>query len=414
MRLWTAQYTTQARASAALHGDSAGSPLVTETLYLPDERSVREALLARGLTPVHIYPYRKPWWSSLGRRAEWQKQIINALRFQSSTRSAGTALRNIAEHEPNPARRQAMLPMRAVIAAGGSFVGAVRTLNLYDRPTLAILAAGEASGRLAEAFREAAAHLDGQTGVWRQLTAAAAWIAVEFAMVYSGVAGLQFYFLPSMTEQAKSMSADQADVLLGAADMIWWLNGALLAVLTGACLLALWLAAVWTARRGKPGNNEAISVLRRMPMVGGHMAHSALARSMRMLARLLRAGVPVDRALGICRDVADDQRGRAYWAGTLERIRAGVPPARAMSEGGLDPHEAEQLLTTTDTAAQMPLVLDAIADERAHRADLAIKAFSRSMTYGMVGIGTLSILLSLWLMQLQGDGTMDILSNALQ
>ena len=76
----------------------------------------------KGFWPITIREQKPPLFEWMDVRSRvWQIQLLRALRFQSATASAGTALLNIIEGETDPRRRLAFLPTRTVLKGGGSF-----------------------------------------------------------------------------------------------------------------------------------------------------------------------------------------------------------------------------------------------------------------------------------------------------
>lgn len=162
-----------------------GTVLIQEDdFYLPDAHAVRRQLRAKGYWPIEIFEQKPPLFEWMDVRSrDWQLQLLRAIRFQSATASAGTALLNIIEGEQDPRRRLAFLPSRTVLKGGGSFSEALRVLKLMDAPTMAIIMAGERAGDLKGVVLHAIEHVEQKTSQYKAIIAALSWISFDIITV---------------------------------------------------------------------------------------------------------------------------------------------------------------------------------------------------------------------------------------
>src|ERR1700722_2085829 len=171
MKLFHAKY-AQARPG--------GVNILEEDFYLPDAHSVRRQLRSKGLWPISISELKPTLFEWMDVRSRgWQIQLLRALRFQSVTASAGTALLNIIESEQDPKRRMAFLPTRTVLKGGGSFSEALRALRLMDSATMAIITAGERAGDLKGVIQHAIEHAEEKGKGLKVVLTALSWLAFD-------------------------------------------------------------------------------------------------------------------------------------------------------------------------------------------------------------------------------------------
>ncbi len=176
--------------------------ILEDDFYLPDVHSVRRQLRGKGLYPINIHELKPPLfeWMDVRSRA-WQLQLLRALRFQTATTSAGTALLNIIEGEQDSRRRLAFLPTRTVLKGGGSFSEALRELKLLDAATMAIITAGERAGDLKGVIQHAIEHVEQKGSQYKALTAALSWFSFDLITIIGSIWGTQFGFIPYLKAQ---------------------------------------------------------------------------------------------------------------------------------------------------------------------------------------------------------------------
>ena len=173
-----------------------------EDFYLPDQTAVRRQLRNKGYWPIEIREQKPPMFEWLDVRSRaWQLQLLRALRFQSATASAGTALLNIIEGEHDPRRRMAFLPTRTVLKGGGSFSDALRELRLMDAATMAIITAGERAGDLKGVIQHAIEHTEEKGKQYKTVIAALSWLSFDISNIVGAVWGAQFGFIPYLKSQ---------------------------------------------------------------------------------------------------------------------------------------------------------------------------------------------------------------------
>src|SRR5580704_17871669 len=226
MKLFHARYVqSQSRAAKVLEDD----------FYLPDMRAVRRQLRNRGYWPISIREQKPPLfeWMDVRSRA-WQIQLLRALRFQSHTASAGTALLNIIEGESDPKRRIAFLPTRTVLKGGGAFSDALRELRLLDAATTAIITAGERAGDLKGVIQHAIEHTEEKGKQAKVVITALSWLSFDITNIIGAIWGAQFGFIPYLKSQGmKSTDPAAIERFNSAIKIATWVNGTLLVLITG-------------------------------------------------------------------------------------------------------------------------------------------------------------------------------------
>jgi len=403
MKLFHARFAQpQPGGSVAVHEDD---------FYLPDESAVRRQLRNKGYWPIDIRELRPPMfeWMDVRSRA-WQLQLLRALRFQSATASAGTALLNIIEGEKDPHRRLAFLPTRTVLKGGGSFSEALKGLRLMDAATMAIITAGERAGDLKGVIQHAIEHTEEKGKQYKTIIAALSWLSFDITNIIGAVWGAQFGFIPWLkTQPMTSKDPNAIEHFNTAIQRATWINGTLLVLITGICVAAVVLAGLYWMNRHKPEHFTA-RILMKTPIFSSYLRNVSLQDTCKLMTRLLRGKVPLAEAIQIIIEGTVEPATRGYWLASRDRIMAGVDPARALARWPLNKAEHDQI-TTIQSVDQLAEVYEAIGGERAMMA----KADQRRIT--VLGIVIMMVLFGavvltmIYLLMIQNEGFLNSLHS---
>jgi type II secretory pathway component PulF len=402
MKLYHARY-AQPRAG--------GVKILEEDFYLPDAHSVRRSLRNRGFWPISIDEQKPPLfeWMDVRSRA-WQIQLLRALRFQSATASAGTALLNIIEGEQDPRRRLAFLPTRTVLKGGGSFSDALRVLRVMDAATMAIITAGERAGDLKGVIQHAIEHTEEKGKQYKTVIAALSWLSFDIINIVGAIWGAQFGFIPYLRSQGTKTTDPEAIARFEHAIRIaTWINGTLLFVITGVIAGVMILVALYWANRHRPDHFTS-KIMMKAPIFSSYLRNVSLQDTCKLIRRLLQGKVPLAEALGIIIESVYEPSARSYWMESRARVMAGVEPARALAQWPLTKAERDQI-TTIQSVDQLAEVYGAIADERA----LMAKADQRRIT--ILGVITMmfffgaTVLTMIYLLTIQNQSFLDSLHS---
>ncbi len=388
-----------------------GVNILEDDFYLPDASAVRRQLRNKGFWPITIREQKPATfeWMSVRSRA-WQIQLLRALRFQSVSASAGTALLNIIEGEQDKRRRLAFLPTRTVLKGGGSFSEALRALRLMDAATMAIITAGERAGDLKGVIQHAIEHSEEKGKHVKVIMAALSWLAFDIMNIISAIWGAQFGFIPYLKNQG-TKATDPAAVQRfdHAINVATWINGTLLVLITGISVAAMILVGLYWVNRHR-SDHFTSRLMMKAPVISSYLRNVSMQDSCKLMRRLLQGKVPLADALGIIIESSIEPATRLYWTESKERIMAGVDPARALGRWPLTKAERDQI-TTIQSVDQLAEVYAAIAEERGMMA----KADQRRIT--ILGIMTMmfffgaTVLTMIYLLTIQNQSFLDNLTS---
>jgi len=403
MKLWSAKYAVPMQS---------GSPQVMqEDFYLPTATDVRRFLRIRGFHPISITERKKPMleWFEV-RSQKWALQLLRALRFQTATASAGTALLNIIENENDPRRRVAFLPTRTVLKAGGTFAEALKVLRLLDAAAMAIIIAGERAGDLKGVIPHAIEHIEQKGKQMKTVTVALGWVVFDIISVFTTIVSAHFQFIPYLKEKGiESKDLEAVEKFQSALARAEFINMSLMVI----CGLLLVLSAVsvysYLRNRDKP-DHWLNRCLTKLPVFSEYLRNTSFSDTGKLLARLIRGHVALDDSLLILQESTIDPSVLDYWRKSHARMMAGAPPNRALARPPLTKTEQDQIATVQESL-QIAEVFESIADERKLMAkDSQRKIFLLGL-FVMMGIFGIVTLTMIYLVMIQNQGFMDSLSQ---
>lgn len=374
-----------------------------EDFYLSDAHAVRRSLRARGVWPIKILEQKPPLFEWMDVRSrDWQLQLLRAIRFQSATASAGTALLNIIEGEADPRRRLAFLPCRTVLKGGGSFSEALRELKLLDAATMAIIVAGERAGELKGVIQHAIEHVEQKGSQYKAIIAALSWLSFDIFSVVSAIWGTQFGFIPYLKEQGtKSTDPDAVAKFDQGIKMVTYLNGGMLIVTSLIIFFVVFFIVSYWKNRHK-SDHFTSRMMMKVPLLSTYLRNTSMKDTCKLMARLIRGKVPLAEALEIIIESSVEPTARIYWTECQKKVMSGVEPARALSRWPLTKAEMDQIVTI-QSVDQLGEVYEAIAEERALMGKTDQRKIFKFGLFILIALSGVTILTTIYLLMLQNQ-----------
>ncbi|MDD3288224.1 MAG: type II secretion system F family protein [Alphaproteobacteria bacterium] len=389
-----------------------GSVVVHEDdFYLPDVTTVRRQLVNKGFYPINIWELKPSMFEWMDVRSrDWQLQLLRALRFQTVSTSAGTALLNIIEGEQTPARRLAFLPARTVLKGGGSFAEALKELKLMDAATMAIITAGERAGDLKGVIAHAIEHVEEKGKQYKAIMAALGWLSFDIINIIGAIWGAQFGFIPYLKKQGiKTTDMAAIEKFNRSIELVSWVNGTLIVVTTAIVVGGVFLAGSYWFNRHKP-NHFASRLMMKTPLIAHYLRNVSIQDTSKLMTRLLRGKVPLADSIEIILESTVEPATRIYWTDCQKRVRSGIEPSRALGRWPMTKAECDQI-ATIQSVDQLSEVYDSIAEER----HLMAKTDQRKIViFGIMAMMVLfgaTVLTMIYLLMIQNTGFLENLNQ---
>jgi general secretion pathway protein F len=281
-------------------------------------------------------------------------------------------------------RTGVFLALERRIAAGAALSEAMGSLpRFFPRHLADLVEAGETAGNLAQAFDQFSESMLNTLGLNRQIKRTLLYIKTVLLIQFALLAFLSIKVLPVWVEVLQEMNPgtqpgygqyalqtmplvalvvpDLHTVITISDNLANW-GGPLLALIAG---IAGWRFLARFRRRRSWASRGASSALLLLPWFRGLVVRHNLGLIATMLHGLLRAGVPLDRALAMAMGSDLLPAYRNWVAAFRERIQQGDSMAEALARvhrRGLIPDSFRGLLEAGERAGQVPEMFERIAE----------------------------------------------------
>ena len=359
---------------SAIGQDGATQPGVIEA---PDERAAVLALREQGKLPVRVEPDAPK--GAIGRllAAEfaWRRglgaaDVAEAIHELATMLAAGQdldrALRYIADTAPRRATRACFTDLRQSVRNGASLATALERHRASFTPlSIAVVRAGEAGGRIAEALERLAVMLERERAMAQAIQSAMIYPVLLLVAAIGAIAVILTQVLPQFVPlfaEAGSALPPSTRVLLAAGDFVGAYGMLLLLALLG--LVAL----VQAARRNEGVATQIDRLRLNMPIFGVVHREILAGRFTRTLGTLLANGVPLIAALRITGPVLQNRVALHMVEEATEASTRGAGLSGTIAASGIFPLRTGQLLRLGEENGELGAMALRAADIHEERA----------------------------------------------
>ncbi len=385
-----------------------GPKTSTETMYLPTENDVRDAVQKKGGHVLTIRAHsRTPIERLLARSSWWQVQLLRGIMFRATSTSPGVALWKIIESETNPTRQNILAPAREALARGLGLMDALKALQIFDRSTLAIISASERAGKLAEGIPYAINSITEKRKNKGAIMGTMGWLAFDVISIVQSLTWGKGMVLGWFKDNAPKGGEELEKYLRVTANLELTWNLLIWAAYGIAAFMA-WCVFSFIMNRGKR-DWPTQRLVRSIPLIGGYMRDLSFSDSMSAATRMLRSNVPINETLQQSSEASNSPEVAAYWDAANEQLARGIGLGTALDREPLSRSERLELATLSDLS-QVATIMESIGELRAQAARVKHKlivmlAFLLTGVYLTIGIG--SAIYALTVMNMSMDGMMD-------
>lgn len=309
-----------------------------------DARSLAAVLRAQGLVPVHITemtadaPAAAPTRRRRGGRPKLD-DIAPFVRQLSVMLNAGVSLDvslgDLAKQIDRTSFAGVVNDLRDRVWAGERLSDAMKVHSQVFTPlVVALVHAGEESGKLAQILGDLASYLESQVQLRRHVVTALSYPAFVAAFFTLVVLFLFLFFLPKFEGIYAALDQDLPLITVWALGVSAWMRRwffLILVVLAGAVALAVVYGRTPKTRK----RLDAFMI--RLPVLGDVLLKSQLVRFAETFATLQRSGVPILASLDIAKTTAGNHVIEAALGQAREEILRGSFLSREMAKHPIFP-----------------------------------------------------------------------------
>lgn len=378
-----------------------------QTFFLPDERSVRDAIRQNKGVPLCIREKKYKWWQREWVNKDYKIRFLRAIGFHTNAGlSPERALAIVVESESHTGKRVEIEPAFEVIKRGGCFSEAMEQIRMFDKSVIAILKSGEKGMHLKQAIKLAIDYMEEKKKMWKTFTGGLAFLSFDVFSAVSSVLGIQFVFIPWLKENGISAAAKQeeAQKFNDALNNLQLFNAAFLVITILFTLLSIiFIFCVFSKNENARKLIDAVS--NRIPIVRSIVYDGLLADTFSIVGRMLKGHVQFDIATETAADSAPIHAVKKLWWEAKQRILFGDTIARAMDSPLLTKGEKIEL-NAHQNSQQLGDIFLSMSEERNYFHKRGIKAGIYISLMAVILYAAAVSLIGLKALMIQNEGVM--------
>ncbi len=325
---------------------------------------LRAELRKQGINPTVVKPKTKPFFGAAGSTIKPQDIAVFSRQIATMMQSGVPMVQSfeiIAGGQKNPRMKDMVSGVKTEIEGGSSLSEALGKYPLYfDDLYQNLVRAGEGAGVLDVVLNTIANYKENIETLKGKIKKALFYPAIVIAVAIIVSAVLLIFVVPSFRNVFQSFGADLPAFtlfILACSDFViswWWAI-----VLAMAAAIIGFIAA---KKRSRAFAHFLDRTILKIPVIGGVMHNSAIARFARTLAVTFKAGVPLVEAL----DTVAGATGNIVYEEAVRRIRddvaVGYQVNMAMKQVNLFPNMVIQMTAIGEEAGALDTMLYKVAE----------------------------------------------------
>ena len=282
----------------------------------------------------------------------------------------------LARQERNPVWQAVLVSLADGIRSGGTISdGLTRHPKIFDRQYVGMIKAAESGGMLAIILERLARHLEKSAQIKARVRSAMTYPMVIMIVAVSIVVALLAFVVPKFERIFSEVlkGAPLPALTQGVLASSRFVQGHWL-MLLGSLVLA-GAGGHWLQARGDRAR-ALDRLLIRLPLLGGLLLKTAVARFSRTLGTMLVSGVPILQALQLTREAAGNRAVAEEIEAIYRRVREGENLARPLAESGVFPPVVAGMVEVGEETGTLPAMLGRLADMYDDEVDNAVASLT--------------------------------------
>lgn len=307
------------------------------------------------------------------------------------------ALEVLAEQSTNNKLKKVILEALRDVEGGTSLSQAISKFPKVFSPTyVALVRAGEASGKLDEILQRLAATMEAERELKSKFKGAMIYPAIVMIAMVGVFVLLMVFVVPKLADMYESLNVD----LPGSTKMMITVSDFMVEqkLIVFLCVVALFIFFKWFTQTNE-GKQAKMFIFFSLPVFGKINRQKELTSFTRTLSLLMSSAIPIVEALNIVAQVIqnDELKAAAYEA--AQNVEKGNSLSEYFRRNKVFPPLVSQMASVGEETGQMDAVLEKVSDYFDGETDNAINGLSAAlepiilvMLGGMVGILIVSII----------------------
>jgi general secretion pathway protein F len=351
-----------------------------------NESEIVDRLRDQGMMPMQVAPATAAGTAAAAPRARrrwFAAKRVSRDNLLAMTRELATLLRAglpldralqiLIDLAPTPPVAALLQGIRDDVRGGKALSQALDTRReVFSRFYVNIVRAGEAGGALGVVLQRMADTMERNKELRESVRSALIYPTILVCVAVTSVMVLLVYVVPQFeqmfSQAGKALPLPTAVVIFvgNGIRRYWW-----------AIVGGVFLAVAWFRRRGRTPRVRRIRDARllRAPLLGDVIAKLEVARFARTLSTLLGNGVTLLAGLSIVKETMTNVVLGGALDGVVAKLREGKGFGRPLSETGVYPRLATQMILVGEESGRLEEMLARVADVYDREVQVAIKRF---------------------------------------
>ena len=369
-----------------------------------DETEAREVARSRGYAVIAVRRQNLLALERLQHKFPSTLFSIELLALLEAGLNVVEGLQALSEKESKPGHRNVLIGILACLHRGESLSQALQSYPQHFSPLyVATIRSSERTGDVREALGRYLAYQERFDDVRKKITAALLYPSILIVVGSLVLAFLLLYVIPRFASIYEEAAIDLPFFSAALLVVGRWFgeNGVAAALLAATSLGGVIYAMTRPATRA-----AVVDRLYRFPFLGERMRVYQLGRFYRTAAMLLKAGIPLVKALGMVSSLLPSHmQGRLSVA--LAMLNEGKKASSALTNAGLATALATRMLTVGERSGSIGEMMDRIAkfcdDETARFIDAFSRVFEPLLMAGLgLAVGAVVVLMYMPVFELAG------------
>ncbi|MCH8478566.1 MAG: type II secretion system F family protein [Wenzhouxiangella sp.] len=367
-----------------------------------NETLIKAELRQQGITPSRVRKKPKPLFGGAGKRIT-PKDIAVFTRQLATMLTSGIPLVQsfgiIGQAAENPRLKKLIKNIQTEVESGSTLAESLAKHPVYfDELYVNLVASGESAGVLDQVLDSIANYKERIESIKGKVKKAMFYPATVVAVAIAGTAILLIVVIPQFEEMFQQFGADLPAFTRMVVNMSEFMQaqGWLILILGVAGIVGL----IQAKKRSKPFAHFLDRVSLKLPIIGGVLEKSALARFSSTLATTFAAGVPLVDAL---KTVAGATGNVVYEEAVLkirEDVATGHQMQLAMQQTGLFPPMLIQMTAIGEEAGSLDAMLLKVAnfyEEEVNNTVDALSSLLEPIIIVFIGVGVGGMVVAMYL-----------------